>query len=122
MSLQENNALAKVDIAQAKILAVYPLGFKDHGLVDQGMDVSDLDLVVDGKATGPKINIQPWQGVRGLYMPDAITSYDVNGRTYIVTVNEVLSTIRFASPVICGSTAYVFSATSNNDALRKSIF
>lgn len=88
VSLQENNALAKVDIAQAKILAVYPLGFKDHGLVDQGMDVSDLDLVVDGKATGPKINIQPWQGVRGLYMPDAITSYDVNGRTYIVTVNE----------------------------------
>lgn len=88
VSLQENNAIAKVDIVQAKILAVYPLGFKDHGLVGQGMDVSDLDLVVDGKATGPKINIQPWLGVRGLYMPDAISSYEVNGRTYIVTANE----------------------------------
>lgn len=88
VSLQENNAVAKVDITQAKVADVYPLGFKDHGLTGQGMDVSDVDLVVDGKVTGPKINIQPWKNVRGLYMPDAIASYDVNGRTYIVTANE----------------------------------
>lgn len=87
VSLQENNAIAKVDIDQAKVVAVYPLGFKDHGKEGQGMDVSDLDGTENNKATG-KINIQTWPNVRGLYMPDAISSYEVNGKTYLVTANE----------------------------------
>lgn len=89
VSLQENNALAKVDITTAKVTAIYPLGFKDHGLANNGMDVSDVDEMIDGKATEkPAINIKPWANVRGLYMPDAITSYEVAGKTYIVTANE----------------------------------
>lgn len=89
VALQENNALAKVDVEHAKVLAVYPLGYKDHGLAHQGMDVSDVDEVIAGKATEkPAIQIKPWANVRGLYMPDAIASYEVSGKTYIVTANE----------------------------------
>ncbi|QLB58256.1 alkaline phosphatase [Acinetobacter indicus] len=83
-ALQENNALAKIDVVNAKVLAVYPLGFKDHGLDGNGMDVSDADGV---DVTG-SIKIQTWANVRGLYMPDAIASFDVAGKTYIVTANE----------------------------------
>lgn len=83
-ALQENNALAKIDVVNAKVLAVYPLGFKDHGLDGNGMDVSDMDGV-DGAGS---IKIQTWANVRGLYMPDAIASFDVAGKTYIVTANE----------------------------------
>jgi len=84
VALQENNALAKIDVASAKVLAVYPFGFKDHGINGHGMDVSDVDGV-DGKG---KINIQTWANVRGLYMPDAIANFEVAGKTYIVSANE----------------------------------
>ena len=84
VALQENNALAKIDVASAKVLAVYPFGFKDHGINGHGMDISDADGV-DGKG---KINIQTWANVRGLYMPDAIASFEVAGKTYIVSANE----------------------------------
>ena len=84
VALQENNALAKIDITSAKVVAVYPLGFKDHGLTGQGMDISDAD----GLDAQGKINIQPWANVRGLYMPDAIASFEVAGKTYIVSANE----------------------------------
>ena len=79
ITLQENNALAKLDVASAKITDILPLGFKDHGLAGNGMDVSDRD---------DRINIQQWSGVRGLYMPDSIASYSVAGKTYLVTANE----------------------------------
>lgn len=84
VALQENNALAKVDVANAKVLKIYPLGYKDHGSAGHGLDVSDADGV-DGAGA---IKIQTWSNVRGLYMPDAIASYEINGKTYIVTANE----------------------------------
>ena len=79
VALQENNALAKIDIASAKVTAIAALGFKDHGLAGNGLDVSDLDS---------KIDIRPWAGLRGMYMPDAIASYSADGKTYVVTANE----------------------------------
>ncbi|MFC3854179.1 choice-of-anchor I family protein [Salinispirillum marinum] len=79
VALQENNALAKVDIARGVVTDVLPLGFKDHGQAGNGLDVSDDD---NG------INIQVWPGVMGTYHPDAITSYQHNGRQYVVTANE----------------------------------
>lgn len=79
VALQENNALAKVDVARGVVTVILPLGFKDHGQAGNGLDVSDED---NG------INIQPWPGVFGVYHPDAITSYAHRGRQYIVTANE----------------------------------
>ncbi|WP_173912147.1 choice-of-anchor I family protein [Acinetobacter sp. Marseille-Q1618] len=78
-SLQENNAIAKIDIAAKKVTNIYPLGFKDHGLTANALDVSDKDK---------KINIQAWQGLVGMYQPDAIAQYTANNQTYLVTANE----------------------------------
>lgn len=77
-TLQENNALAKIDVASATVTDILPLGFKDHGASGKGLDTSDDGI----------IQIQPMAGVRGLYLPDAIAAYEVGGETYLVTANE----------------------------------
>ncbi|MFP4582478.1 MAG: choice-of-anchor I family protein [Desulfococcaceae bacterium] len=78
VSLQENNAVASVDIAAAEVTAIFPLGFKDHGLEVNAMDASDRD---------DAINIRPWP-VHGMYQPDAIAAFERNGSLYLVTANE----------------------------------
>ena len=80
VTLQENNALAKLDIATATITSVLPLGFKDHGVAGNELDASDTD--------GATINIRNWSGVRGMYLPDSMASYSAGGQTYLVTANE----------------------------------
>lgn len=79
VSLQENNALAKVDIATATVTDILPLGYKDHGTAGNGLDVSDSD---------DAINIDTWPGVLGMYQPDSIAAYEVDGETLLVTGNE----------------------------------
>ncbi|MEO1267512.1 MAG: choice-of-anchor I family protein, partial [Myxococcota bacterium] len=78
VTLQENNALAVVDVANAEITAVLPLGFKNHRLPGNELDPSNRD-------GGARIDNWP---VWGMYMPDAIDSTTINGRTYLVTANE----------------------------------
>lgn len=87
VTLQENNALAVVDIAKARVTAIKPLGMKDHSLAGQGMDVSNEDGGTNTNSGTPTIRIAPVP-VKGLYMPDAIASYTVDGKTYLVTANE----------------------------------
>ncbi|HCA24373.1 MAG TPA: alkaline phosphatase [Pseudomonas sp.] len=79
VALQENNALAKIDIASATVTDILPLGYKDHGVAGNGLDVSDED---------GEINITTWPGVLGMYQPDAIAAYSAGGNTYLVTANE----------------------------------
>ncbi|HCB43599.1 MAG TPA: alkaline phosphatase, partial [Pseudomonas sp.] len=43
VALQENNALAKIDIASATVTEILPLGYKDHGVAGNGIDASDED-------------------------------------------------------------------------------
>ncbi len=78
VALQENNAVAELDIEAGEITAIVPLGFKDHSLIGNELDASNRD---DG------INIRNWP-VKGMYQPDAITSYGFNGKTYYITANE----------------------------------
>jgi hypothetical protein len=78
VTLQENNALAKVDLAQGGVLQILPLGTKDHSLAGNGFDPSDRD---------GGIRIGNWP-VSGLYLPDSIASFCVNGETFLVTANE----------------------------------
>ncbi|MCB5362964.1 choice-of-anchor I family protein [Pusillimonas sp. CC-YST705] len=80
-TLQENNALAKIDIENAKVLDILPLGYKDHGLAGNGMDVYDEDKTLT-------IDIRPRPGVFGMYLPDAVAAYSAQGKTYLVTANE----------------------------------
>jgi hypothetical protein len=78
VTLQENNAVAIVNIATATVTDIKPLGFKDHRLTRNALDVSDRDNAV---------NIRNWP-IFGMYLPDAIASYRVNGQTYLITANE----------------------------------
>jgi DNA-binding beta-propeller fold protein YncE len=77
VTLQENNAVAIVDLDRAKVRKIVPLGLKDFGKA--GIDASDRD---------GKIDIRPRPGVKGMYMPDGITHLRSKGQTYLVTANE----------------------------------
>lgn len=79
VTLQENNALAKLDIASATVTDILPLGEKDLSVDGNGIDASDDDDV---------INIRTFDGVVSLYQPDAIGAYSAGGNTYLVTANE----------------------------------
>ncbi|GAB7078951.1 choice-of-anchor I family protein [Megalodesulfovibrio paquesii] len=77
VTLQENNAIAVVDVAKAQITKIFPLGLKDWSKTG-GLDASDKDK---------KINIKPWP-VFGMYMPDSIVAFTANGKLYLATANE----------------------------------
>ena len=78
VTLQEANAIATVDLESKEILSVKSLGFQD---LSQGERA--IDLVEDG-AYLPKT----YEDAVGVYMPDGIAAYEVNGITYLVTANE----------------------------------
>ncbi|MEZ8285136.1 alkaline phosphatase [Vibrio splendidus] len=78
VALQENNALAAIDVASAQVDAILGLGGKPW-------DTAQLDASNKDKNIG---NLQSYAMLEGLYMPDSITSYSVDGNTYIVTANE----------------------------------
>ncbi|MCG9562371.1 choice-of-anchor I family protein [Vibrio chagasii] len=78
VALQENNALAAIDVATAEVDAILGLGGKPW-------DSAQLDASNKDKNIG---NLQSYAMLEGLYMPDSITSYSVDGNTYIVTANE----------------------------------
>ncbi len=77
-TLQEANALAIIDIAGKKVKDIVSLGVKDHNLERNGLDSND-------KASPGDIRPHPF---KGLYMPDGIASYEVGGKTYLITANE----------------------------------
>src|SRR5687768_8774993 len=79
VTLQENNALATLDLRRKQVTTLVGLGFKDHLLPGNGLDSSDRD--------GHAINIQP-RPVFGMYQPDAIASFRQQGQTYLITANE----------------------------------
>ncbi|MEV8267882.1 choice-of-anchor I family protein [Microbacterium sp. NPDC076911] len=81
VTLQEANAIAVVDLASATVTSVEALGFKDHSVV--GLDASDRD-----PRDAPTFNIDTYEGLYGMYMPDAISSYTAGDTTYLVTANE----------------------------------
>jgi predicted extracellular nuclease/2',3'-cyclic-nucleotide 2'-phosphodiesterase (5'-nucleotidase family) len=74
-----------------------------------GLDASDRDL--DG--SNSTINIQN-QPVFGLYQPDSIASYTVNGQTYFVTANEgdTRDYNGFSEEVRVSSVSYVLDPTA----------
>ena len=78
VTLQEANAIAIVDVAGKTVKDIVSLGLKDHSLERNGLDSND-------KASPGDIRPHPFWG---MYMPDGITSYEVDGATYLVTANE----------------------------------
>ena len=87
VTLQENNAIAVIDIATKTVLSIKPLGFKDHSVPGMGMDVSNEDGGTNTDSGTATIKISPVP-FKGMYLPDAITSYTVGTATYLITANE----------------------------------
>lgn len=87
VTLQENNAIAIVDIAAAKITSLKPLGLKNHNVAGAGLDASDEDGGTNTNSGTPAIKIGP-QPVQGMYLPDSIASFTVKGVNYLITANE----------------------------------
>ena len=75
VSLQENNALAIVDLSDNSV-SIKALGFKSW-------DGLQIDAQEDGT-----VSFGQYDGLVGAYMPDTITSYTWNGSPFIVTANE----------------------------------
>lgn len=78
IALQENNAMAKVDLTTKSIIEIQPLGFKNYDRPQNIIDVSDEDGVYK-PARWP---------VFGMYQPDAIAVLTDNGIPYVFTANE----------------------------------
>lgn len=81
VSLQENNAIASIDIESGKINYVKGLGFIDHSVEGNEIDA------VRGKGKNAKIDIKN-DNFLGTPMPDGIAFLSKNGRDYILTANE----------------------------------
>jgi len=78
VTLQENNAMAIVDIARATVTDLIGLGFKDHSQPGFGLDPSDQD-------GGNYIANWPlW----GIYMSDEVRAFEYRGQTFLVMANE----------------------------------
>ncbi|MBP6002140.1 MAG: choice-of-anchor I family protein [Pyrinomonadaceae bacterium] len=81
ITLQENNALAVLDIKSATITKLVSLGFKDYSSGENKLDASD------SSAGSPRIDIRNWP-VFGMYQPDSISTLKYKNRTFLVTANE----------------------------------
>ena len=79
VTLQENNAIAKIDLASKTISTIFPLGFKDYNLNANAIDPSDRDDQVGTFRSVP---------VFGMYEPDAIAVLEKHGVPFLFTANE----------------------------------
>ncbi|AZA86654.1 T9SS C-terminal target domain-containing protein [Chryseobacterium shandongense] len=78
VTLQENNAVAEVNLATKTITGIWGLGKKDMSIPGNGFDASD---------NNNEILIANWP-VKAYYTPDAVQNYKVGTTHYIVTANE----------------------------------
>jgi 2',3'-cyclic-nucleotide 2'-phosphodiesterase/3'-nucleotidase/5'-nucleotidase len=84
VTLQENNALATIDLRRGEVTELVPLGTKDHSLGENGFGSSNA---LDASDQDGGNNILTWP-VKGLYQPDAIAAYTFRGHTFLVMANE----------------------------------
>ena len=86
VTLQENNAVALIDLTTNQITGIQSLGKKSFNSAAAAIDTSDRDSPT--VANGAFINQRALPAV-GLYMPDAIASYSTaSGQTFYVMANE----------------------------------
>lgn len=99
VALQENNAIAEINLANNSFTQVWALGTKDMSQPGNGFDASD---------NNNEILIANWP-VQSYYIPDAISSFEVNGISYLVTANEgdEKEFIGFEERVAVGSSSYL---------------
>ena len=114
VTLQENNAIAEIDIVTGIVKKIMPLGFKDYSLAENAIDASDKDS---------KVAFTTYNKVFGMYMPDAIAYYNYNGKPYLFTANEgdsreytAFTEMKRAATVTFDPTNFPTAATLQKDA------
>ena len=78
VTIQENNAIAEINLTTSTFSELWALGTKDISIPGNGMDISD---------NNGQVLIANWP-LKAFYMPDAVANYTVGGTTYLVTANE----------------------------------
>lgn len=107
VTLQENNALAELDLHSGQFTRILPLGTKDFSLSDNGFGISNAIDPSDQDGTVSFRNVP----VKGLYMPDAIVSYAVAGQAFYVMANEGDAFVDDADIVRLGNAAVTLDPT-----------
>lgn len=77
VTLQENNAIAVIDVPARTIVSIEPLGFRDCAREGMGFDAVD-----DGVAAPRPVP------VLAMYQPDAIAALEEGGELLLATANE----------------------------------
>jgi len=77
VNLQENNAIAILDLEKMKITSVESYGVKDFSKPG-----NEADFIEDGTPS-----LESWP-LFGFYQPDVITTFNHEGENFIVTANE----------------------------------
>lgn len=90
VTLQENNAVAVVDLVNARISKIFALGYKDYSTKNR---IAASDRYAGTAAAAYNNPTQPAQlknypNLFGVYMPDGIATVTLNGKTYFLTANE----------------------------------
>ena len=78
VTIQENNAIAEINLATNSYSDLWPLGTKDTSIPGNGMDISD---------NNGQVLIANWP-IKSYYIPDGVANYSVLGTNYLVTANE----------------------------------
>ena len=115
VTLQENNAIAEINLATGTIADVWALGTKDMSQPGNGFDISD---------NNDEVLIANWP-IKTYYMPDGVASYSVGGVNYLVTANEgdEKEYTGFVERTTIGANSYVLdAATFPNAAVLKKSF
>lgn len=76
-TLQENNAIAVLDLEAQRVTSIQPLGFRDGMSPGMGFDAID-----DDKAAPRAVPVS------ALFQPDAIVAFEQDGELWLVTANE----------------------------------
>ena len=74
VSLQEANAIAVIDLDAERVDGIYSAGFEDLG--ETAFDINKDD---------EQYAARTYPGVKSIRMPDGISLYEANGKTYTVT-------------------------------------
>jgi hypothetical protein len=78
VTLQENNAVAEINLATKTITSIWGLGKKDMSIPGNGFDASD---------NNGEVLIANWP-VKTYYTPDSVQNFKIGNTNYIVTANE----------------------------------
>jgi hypothetical protein len=104
ITLQENNAIAVLDLTTKQFTALRPVGYSDLSQPGRGIDASDQTT---------DVLVANWP-IKGMRQPDAIAAFEVSGTSYLITANEgdARDYSGFSEQVRLGATGYALDATA----------